>query len=260
MWQALPSPLITQHDPWIYGVDGKWLRKQGVVIIHRNITNKENIFWSYHPSESYAAYATDLVMLTALLTTAHYPTGAISDWKGAIVAAVASHFGNIPHQRCLVHVVREVKKLLPKQSPFCATQVLRSIALQLTSITTTREKRAWFVQLIQWEKNHGHFLIEKTIGYDIQRKWWYTHGNVRRAWRLLTHDWNPFFVYLDYPTIPLVNNSLEGTIAQLKNKLINHRGMNTLQQVSFIFWYLAFTRTKTRPELKKLWDAWKKQL
>jgi len=80
---------------------------------------------------------------------------------------------------------------------------------------------------------------------------------LRRAWHLLTNDWYPFFVHLNYPLFPNTNNSLEGVNSQLKNKLNDHRGMKTAQQVSFLFWYLSFTRTKTKQNLKKLWDYWK---
>lgn len=65
-------------------------------------------------SESYEAIHQDLVVLTGVLES-HVPAGAVSDWKGSIVAGVASHFGNIPHQRCLAHVDRAARRLLPKQ-------------------------------------------------------------------------------------------------------------------------------------------------
>jgi hypothetical protein len=76
---------------------------------------------------------------------------------------------------------------------------------------------------------------------------------------LLTDDWRPFFVHLDNPLIPSSNNSLEGTNSQIKKQLGIHRGMKTPQQVSFLFWYLTFTRAKTKQDLKKLWDYWKQR-
>lgn len=102
-------------------------------------------------------------------------------------------------------------------------------------------------------------LQEKTIGEGTKKKWWYTHGNLRRAWKLLTDDWYPFFVHLENEQIPHSNNSLEGTISQMKNKLSDHRGMKTPQQVSFISWYMTFTRVKNRRHLLKLWGYWIKE-
>lgn len=256
MWAVLPQKLPTT-TPWVYGVDGKWLRRAGVLIIHRDVTSGTNLYWSYHTSESYVALEDDLKQLTPLLLST-IPLGVISDWKGAIVSAVTAYLQGTPHQRCLTHVVREAKRYLPKYSPFLATRQLRHIATSLIQITTKQEKR-WFVaQLIKWEQTYGCMLKERTIGVGTEKKWWYTHGNLRRGWRLLTHDYDPFFVYLDYPFIPHSNNSLEGVNSQLKTKLANHRGMKTNQQVSFLFWYLTFTRTKTKQDIKKLWDKWKK--
>lgn len=225
-------------------------------MIYRDVTHGENLFWSYHSSESYLALCTDVGILVGLLKD-NLPTGVISDWKGSIVAGAATYLPDIPHQRCLAHVVREAKGFLPKGNSFDAVLSLREIAKALPYIKTQKEARGWKADLIKWQMAFGHLLKEKTINPETGKKWWYTHGDLRRAWRLLTDDWYPFFVHLDHPLLPNTNNSLEGVNSQLKNKLLNHRGMKTLQQVSFLFWYLSFTRTKTKQNLKTLWDYWK---
>lgn len=234
-------------------------------MIYRDVTHGENLFWSYWSSESYQALYSDLDALVSLLgVSGRLPSGVISDWKGSIVSGVATYFPGIPQQRCLAHVVREAKRLLPEKSSFEGVLALRVIAKQLPYIKTHKEPTGWKSQLIKWELAYGHLLKEKTINPDTGKKWWYTHGDLRRAWRLLTDDWYPFFVHLDHLLLPNTNNSLEGVNSQLKNKLLNHRGMKTPQQVSFLFWYLTFTRTtclpagrKTRQKLKKIWDVWK---
>lgn len=259
VWRCLPPTLTKINDPWVLAIDGKWLRRQGVVMIYRDVTHRENLFWSYHSSESYQAIYADLGILIGLLNeSGGLPSGVISDWKGSIVAGVATYLGNVPHQRCLAHVVREAKRFLPKGSSFPAVLVLREIAKQLPYIKIQKEAIGWKAQLIRWQAAFGHLLKEKSTNPETGKKWWYTHGNLRRAWRLLTDDWYPFFVHLDHPLLPNTNNSLEGVNSQLKNKLQNHRGMKTIQQVSFLFWYLSFTRTKSKQDLKKLWGWWKK--
>jgi hypothetical protein len=63
VWKILPPRLMISDNrfkPWVYGVDGKWLKRQGVVLVHRDVTNGENLYWSFHESESYQAYAKDL--------------------------------------------------------------------------------------------------------------------------------------------------------------------------------------------------------
>ena len=43
---------IDKPKPWVLGIDGKWLRRKGVIMIYRNVTSKINLYWSYHFSES----------------------------------------------------------------------------------------------------------------------------------------------------------------------------------------------------------------
>lgn len=208
-------------------------------------------------SESYDSIARDCAALSERLT-GHTPLGAVSDWKGAIVSAAASYFGPIPHQRCLAHVDRQAKRLLPLHSPYEATQALRRVAALLMLVEKPTDPHVWQAALTRWEKNYGSMLKEKTIApTGISRSWWYTHGNVRRAWRLLTHDQDPLFVFLTNKLIPKTNNALEGVNSNLKQKLWNHRGMSVERQAAFLSWYMAFTRIKTPKDLRKLWGYWK---
>lgn len=255
VWNLFPPDF---SKPWVYAVDGKWLRRQGVFIIHRNITTRENIYWSFAPSESYLAFYRDMEAITNL-SGFLLPIGAVSDWKGSIVASVSSYLGQIPHQRCLTHVQRTAKNLLPQNSPFPATLKLRSIAAQLININSEKEKEGWLIQLNGWKKEHENMLTEKTIGFDTKHKWWYTHGNLRRGYNLLSKEQEPFFIHLSNPLIPKSNNSVEGVISQASGKLSDHRGMKTNQQVSFLSWYMAFSRIKTRWDLRKLWGIWRKK-
>ena len=258
VWKLLPPKLLSSGVPWIYGTDGKWLHRAGVLMNHRNITNRENIWWSYHISESYEAYHQDLLKLSKLLSENHLPSGAISDWNGGGVAGVASHFGPVPHQRCLIHVLRTLKRLLPKNSPILETRKLRFIAKEIIHLKDETDVWNWQSKLIDWETENGKLLSIKTKGIGTQKKWWYTHGNLRRAWRLLTKDQDHFFIYLDHSLVPQDNNSLEGVNSQLKQKLGDHRGMKLPQQVSFAFWHFTFSRVRKPSDLKKLWVGWKK--
>jgi transposase-like protein len=241
----------------VYGCDGKWLRRVGVFFLHRNVTTKENLYWSFMANETYEAINQDMSTISELLG-GHLPVGAISDWKGAIVAGICAHFGNIPHQRCLVHVQRQAYRLLPRNSPFKATRVLRNIASDLFLIEAPQDPMVWKTSLLRWQKRYGEMLTEKTRSFgESERKWWYTHTNVRRAWRLLTHDPDPLFIFLTNPLVPKTNNALEGVNSNLKQKLGDHRGMSTERQVAFLSWYMVFTRAKTDKDLKKLWVYWK---
>ena len=154
-WSLLPPKLLSSGLPWIYGTDGKWIRRKGVIVNHRDVTNQENIWWSNHISESYDAYHQDLSKLSGELGGDHLPAGAVSDWNGGAVAGVASHFGPIPHQRCLIHVLRTLKRLLPKHSPIPATRKLRSVAKEIIHLEDEVDVWNWQTKLIDWEIENG---------------------------------------------------------------------------------------------------------
>ena len=208
------------------------------------------------------ALESDLFNLTKLLLgkTNYHPFAAVSDWKGAIVSSVFKYLGSVPHQRCLTHVTRTLKTLLPKRSPFISTLKLRQIGLELINLKSQEEIAAWFIKLALWHDQYAFRLKERTINQDktSKHKWWYTHGKLRRAWRLLTNEPEPFFQHLGSKLLPRSNNSLEGSFSQAVNKLIDHRGMKFKQQISFLRWYFTFSRVKTKSDLKKLWDYWRR--
>lgn len=260
VWIALPPRCLRSSDPWMYGADGKWLHHDGVFCNHRDVTHKENLWWGYALSESYASWSRDLDALEEQLTEEHLPAGAVSDWKRGLIQAVTQAFGDIPHQRCLAHVVRHAATLLPKGSPFLATRRLRDIALALRRVKTHEDRHVWEQALTAWGYHWGEMLTEKTRApAGGTKKWWYTHGNLRRGWRLLTTDTDSFFVFLTVKGLPKTNNSLEGVNRNMKGKLGIHRGLTTAYQVSLLFWVMLFSRVKNQRDLVTLWDAWRRK-
>ena len=244
---------------WVLGIDGKWLRRQGVIMVYRDVTEKINLYWSYRMSESYEAIEADFKLLTPIVKN-HLPSGVITDWKGALVYAVNISLPPIPHQRCLAHVKRYLMRLLPLRSPIEATQRLRKIAQEIMTIESVKDKRLWRGKLYLWMKVYEYLLKEKTIGVGTKKKWWYTHGNLRRAIKLLTFDEKHLFAHLFYKFLPKTNNAIEGSNSQIKTKLSNHRGMKAPQQAIFIFWLLTFRRVRNRSDLKKLWVLLKNKI
>jgi hypothetical protein len=229
-------------------------------MIYRDVTNKANLYWSFHFSESYDAIEKDFERVNPIIKN-NLPFGVITDWKGAIVSAVNEYLtSSIPHQRCLTHVQRQLLRLLPLRSPLPSTQKLRLIAKVIVDIKTHEEKYYWMASVNYWISKYDYLLQEKTIGVGTKKKWWYTHGNTRRAVKLLTFDEKHLFAYLDYPLVPNTNNSLEGSNSQIKTKLSNHRGMKTPQQVTYLFWLFTFRRVKNRRDLRRLWDSLKNKI
>lgn len=259
VWIALPPRCLRSGGPWVYGADGKWLHHDGVFLVHRDVTNRENLWWSYALNESYASWNRDLRAFADCLN-AHLPFGVVSDWKRGLIQAVVGAFGELPHQRCLAHVARLAMTLLPKGSPFLATRRLRDIARALRRIKTWEDMYLWKQSLTAWGYQWGDMLTKKTKApLGGTKKWWYTHGNLRRGWRLLTTNTDSFFVFLVASGLPKTNNSLEGVNRNLKGKLGIHRGLTTAFQVSLLSWIMSFSRVKKPADLQKLWDVWRRR-
>lgn len=247
------------NKDWILGFDGMWLHRFGVVMIYRDVTRRENLYWSWKSSESYQNLVEDFYEVF-LLTKQFSPSGIISDWKKSIIALASVFFPNTPHQRCLAHLIREGRRLLPAGSPYYFTLELRRIIEEIIFITDPTDYSHWLQKLEKWQRDYGPLLKVRSTNPDTNKKWWYTHGNLRRAIRLLTRDQDNLFKYLHHTFLPSTNNSLEGVNSQLKRKLGNHRGMKPQQQISFCYWCLAFSRVKTTTDLKKLWDKVKTKI
>lgn len=225
------------------------------------MTHKENLWWSYALDESFASWNRDVEMLGKLLNPDCFPFGAVSDWKRGLIQTITYTFGDVLHQRCLAHVARYACTLLPKGSPFLATRRLRGIAKAIRKIKTSQDMDEWKQALTRWGYLYGDMLAQKTKApMGSTKKWWYTHGNLRRGWRLLTTDIDSFFVFLSAKGIPKTNNSLEGVNRNMKGKLGIHRGLTTDFQVSLLSWVMVFSRMKKYSDLRKLWDAWKQGL
>lgn len=256
--QLFPLSCMTPEVVWVYAYDGKWMGRAPVLIIHRDVTHKEIFWWSLARSESRAAVSEDLVALCSLLTPTS-PCGAVTDGKPGIGVLIKAAFHLEVIQRCTIHITREVKMLLPHASPLPATQALRAIALTLCSIRTYGDRTVFFLALVLWEQEYGALLTQRTIPLKdsgTKRTWWYTHGNLRRAWRLLNLPPATLFAFLDNLDVPATNNSLEGVNRHLHRRA----GMGKGRQISLMLWKLALSRIRTQAQKKQLWDMWKRRL
>ena len=63
---------------------------------------------------------------------------------------IKCEFGLTFYQRCLAHVVRDLKNYLPKKSPLSATRALRSIAVSLNVMKTEQDVREYYRRLQTW--------------------------------------------------------------------------------------------------------------
>lgn len=173
--------------------------------------------------------------------------GLTSDKHGSIVSSVKTLLPDIPHQYCLVHLQLSCQRFLTKNPKTEAGAELLEIVRYLNSITSHYEKNIWLRWLDRWENRYGEFIKERTLFKNEETgklTWWYTHKNLRRAFRTLKTSKRNAFLYLDNPNLSKDTNGLEAEFAHLKTKLRIHTGLKRKRRTNFVKWYFYFKSKK----------------
>lgn len=191
-----------------------WGRSYGVCVF-RSWNLRQNLWWGEVSSELMAHY--------------HYGRKILEErgwtFKGAVIdgrRGLATVFKDIPVQVCHFHQMKTVTKYLTRKPETEAGQALRQIMLTIPHT----DEMTFTNELTTWEKQYRSFITEKT--YVIGTKhWYYTHKNVRSAYRSLHTNLPHLFTYLRYPelNIPNTTNTIDGYFAGLKKKVAQHHGL-----------------------------------
>jgi hypothetical protein len=140
-------------------------------------------------------------------------------------------FGNIPVQMCQFHQVQIINRYLTRKPKTIASVELRALVLKLTKTSKTD-----FIPLMNdWHKKWESYLKERTVNTDTGKSH-YTHKRLRSAWLSLKRNVSWLFTYEDFKElrIPNTTNGLDGSFADLKNKLRNHNGLSMSRKKKFI--------------------------
>jgi len=131
-------------------------------------------------------------------------------------------FDDIPLQICQFHQMKNVTKYITRRPETPAGKELRAIML-----TLARSTEIEFATLLSsWHQAWGDYINEKTSVAGTKH-WYYTHKNVRSAYRSLARNLPYLFTYQKYPelNIPNTTNSLDGSFVHLKDKVKLHHGL-----------------------------------
>lgn len=235
-----PQPLKLKERTSIWlKVDAKYFGRWGCVVVFKE--RKNILFWELVDRESYLNYCR---LFGKLAELGYDLLGMTSDWHGSLVSVFANHFRGLPHQRCLVHTQRFCQALITKRPETEAGERLLEIVRQLNRVKTHNDKDIWLKWFGRWEGRYQPFINQRTY-QDSSRHWWFTHKNLRRAYRTLKLSLDNLFLYLDHSGLDKDTNGLEAEFTHLKHKLNSHRGMTRKRKASFIRWYFFF---KSQPE------------
>lgn len=140
-------------------------------------------------------------------------------------------FGDIPVQMCQFHQVQIINRYLTRKPKTQAAIELRALSLTLVK----SDKASFITALAHWQHSWENYLKERTIN-PLTQKSHYTHKRLRSAWLSLKRNLPWLFVFEDYKErmIPNTTNALDGSFADLKNKLRNHNGLSTARKKKLI--------------------------
>lgn len=169
--EATPTDLVPQ--PTVIVADTTfWGRSYGVCVF-RSWNLKRNIWWGEVSSELMAHYHYGRKILEA---RGWMLTGAVIDGRRGL----ATVFKDMPVQVCHFHQMKTVTRYLTRRPETQAGQDLRILMLTIPHT----DEQTFTRKLTAWEQQYRACITEKT--YVVGTKYWYyTHKNVRSAYRSL---------------------------------------------------------------------------
>jgi len=242
-WEVIPRVEFTSDIYPIIILDG--IRIGGFVCLIAR-TPEFVIAWQWVGWESSTTWS---ILLEKVLA----PTVVVCDGQKGILLAIARYWPDVRIQRCLFHIWQNIRAKLTLHPQTGAGQELLQLTRDLWSVQTPQQAKQWQEQLQIWNKSYESLVRERSYYINPQsnrKRWWYTHRNLRSAYRQLEKLCrnNQLFTYLDTTLvaepIPRTTNHVEGGInSQLRTILKHHRGLSQQHQQRLVDWYL-YSRTK----------------
>jgi len=207
-------------------------------------------WWRYSTGEKVFEIAQDLRKLKEAGVVCSSVT---SDGGPGIIRAVRRVYPNIPHQRCVVHLQRDARRLVTQRPRLDAGKELSSLIPRLSDIKTHKDKDSWVKDFENWSRCWEGFLKRKSSGFtdDGRPISWYTHKQLKRADALIKNAIPNLFHYLDDPNIQRTSNGLEGRFSGFKQHYRQHRGLSKKRREGYIAWYLKVVVNGKSPTRKQ---------
>ncbi len=142
-------------------------------------------------------------------------------------------FPDSGHQRRLVHIRMKVQTLLTTKPKLAGGKDLLELSARLTPIRDTDAAQMWWADFCYWQNQYQSILAARSYR---GKSWWYTHRNLRYAWKHILNAADSLFVFLAYSNSVLHTNHLEGLFGQRKPALSRHRGLSRTKIANALFW------------------------
>lgn len=221
-------------------VDGKGISKKNIALIIFDIVSNQPILWSFTPKECFESW----FEILKTIRNNYEVSGIVSDGQKGLKKAIKILFPNVPHQRCISHIVRFTLSKLTQRPRTEAGRLLRSLVLKLKNVKDKYQTKVWKRYFLWWDKYYDKFLREKSENILTKRKW-FVHKSLRASRSHIFRALSNMFFYIDNPAIPNTTNHVEGGInSELSELLRRHRGITEKQKEALVSRFLENKRKK----------------
>ncbi|TSC87635.1 MAG: transposase mutator type [Microgenomates group bacterium Gr01-1014_16] len=229
--QKLLPEYLSDKKLWLI-TDATHFKRWGCLLITKTLKYKQPLAVSFHEKECFETVVKHLEPIRNLSVS-----GYTTDGKKGLVMAHRLLFPDAGHQRCLVHIRMKVQTLLTGHPRLPGGKDLLKLSAGLTQIKDTDEAQIWWVGFCEWQEKYQPVLTQRT---HQGKSWWYTHRNLRYAWKHILNAADSLFVFLAYPDSVSHTNHLEGLFGQRKPALSRHRGLSRAKIANALFWTFYF--------------------
>lgn len=249
-WLVTPPPPVFTGRIWDQiCIDGTYIDGHCLLLA---TSGRTVVAWHWCRRENADSYRQLLHKIPA-------PLIVVCDGHRGSHAAITDLWPETVIQRCLVHIQRAVTSNVSTRPKTTAGKAARALALQLTRVTSTDQATAWLTRCNTAYSEFSGWLNQRTYRDQVRpdavpawaapgQKWWYTHRETRRAFRLLTSlaaqghlfSWlTPPAAVLEPAKLSPTTNALEGGFnAPIKRLVDAHRGITGERLRRLIDWYL----------------------
>lgn len=230
VWHDAPLVAVIDADDDVLVLDALTVGN-GVVCLLRTV-ERPRVAWHFAAIENADGW------YAALGQVRGTPRVMVSDQQKGLRLGAKLRFPDVPHQRCLAHIIRQAGAWITKHPKTPAGRTLRIILRHLSSVQSEQEARAWSALFERWHAHFKDFINEKTEGHSGRR--WYTHRYLRKAVSLLKGAIPGMFTFTVTPRTPRTSNHVEGGLnAQLSEHLQRHRGLPPERQRALVAFFLT---------------------
>lgn len=206
---------------------------ESILLLAIDASSRRPLHWRiYRRLEDGVAWE---LFFAELVRLGFHPRYLIHDGHYGIRRAANRHLPGVLHQRCLVHMVRNVHKDIGITPKAPLARQLQTLIYQLVTVRTYADKATWNNA---WRDYLTTFSFAELTNVPRTKAFLSLHTVLMHA-----YERDELFTFLDHPGLPRDTNAIESRNRVLREALRRHRGMNLAQREALVSWVLLFKST-----------------